>query len=53
MVKYAIAAGIGLIVGAMVLLTPAVHQVSVATALVVMSVFFCESTILDKLEQKK
>jgi len=53
MAKYAIAAGMGLIVGALVLLTPSAHQVSVATALVVMSVFFCEATILNKLEQKK
>jgi hypothetical protein len=53
MMKSAIAAVIGLIVGGIVILAPSSHQVAVATGLVVMSIFLHEGTIIDKLAHKK
>ncbi|MFH1055815.1 MAG: hypothetical protein V1744_06970 [Candidatus Altiarchaeota archaeon] len=53
MVKYVLAAVIGLVAGGLIIFVPAEQKVAAATAIIVMSIFFAESATMCKLEGKK
>jgi len=53
MAKYIMAALMGFITGIVLYAAPVSISIATSTAVVVASIFFCEATIIEKIEGKK